>query len=152
LHRLTKPLTHCQRDNKKIKFMKRIFCLLFLITSISSCVIVDDSRNNIIPQAALPGIWKLNGYASSNYKIELTQNGYLYWFNYNDDFNRVQEFDIDYNPTYNTLRLYYPNGTQVIHQITILRQANGRLYFDFQIKGYDANGHPITNTDTYYQM
>jgi hypothetical protein len=131
--------------------MKRILFMFLTAILFSSCVVVEQEDLSI-PQAVLPGIWKLNGYASSNYKVEITPDGYLYWFNYNDDFNRVEEFELDYNQNYNSIRLYHPGYNQVIHQFTIYKQANGRLYFDVSINGYDANGKPITNIDTYYQM
>ena len=127
--------------------MKRIILFVAMISLLVSCQTFE-----VIPQAALPGIWKLNGYASTNYKVEITNDGYLYWFNYNDNFNRVEEFEIEYNPNQNNLQLYRPNGNQMIHQFNIYRQGNGRLYFEMPINGYDANGQPITNIDTYYQM
>lgn len=130
--------------------MKNLMLITLLSLFFTSCVVVN--QDNRIPQNLLPGIWKLNGYASTNYKVEITPDGYLYWFNYSDDFNRVEEFELQYDINNNSISLFRPNSNRLIHQFFIYRLPNGRLGFDFLIQGYDANGRPITNTDTYLQI
>jgi hypothetical protein len=100
----------------------------------------------------MTGIWKLNGYQSSNYKVEITNDGYLYWWNYKDIFNYVEEFELEYDINRNEIRLFRPGGNIVRHRLSIYRQNRGGLYFSVPITGTDADGNTITNTDTYYKM
>ncbi len=67
--------------------MKNLILFAMLTLLAVGCV-----KQEPIPQSELTGIWKLNGYSSSNYKVEITQDGYLYWWNYNDIFNNIEEF------------------------------------------------------------
>lgn len=127
--------------------MKNIILLFASMIFIASCV-----KQEPIPQAELTGIWKLNGYASSNYKIEITNNGYAYWFNYNDIYNKVEEFEMEYDMNKNTMRLYCGNSNYARHTLKIYRSRNGRLSFTNPVYGTDANGESITNYDTYYKM
>jgi len=127
--------------------MKSLITLLVISIFTISCV-----RQEPIPQAELTGIWKLNGYQSSNYKVEITNDGYLYWWNYNDIFNNVEEFELEYDINRNEIRLYRPGGNTLRHQLRVYRQNRGGLYFSVPITGTDADGNTITNTDTYYKM
>ncbi|HMT35534.1 MAG TPA: hypothetical protein PKC41_06730 [Chitinophagaceae bacterium] len=127
--------------------MKNLIFLFILTFSLISCY-----KQEPIPQSALTGIWKLNGYASSNYKVEITNNGYLYWFNYNDIYNKVQEFEVEYDINRNTLKLYCGNSRYAQHTLKIYQSRNGRLSFTNPVTGLDANGETIINYDTYYLM
>jgi hypothetical protein len=127
--------------------MKNLILFAMLTLLAVGCV-----KQEPIPQTELTGIWKLNGYSSSNYKVEITQDGYLYWWNYNDIFNNIEEFEVDYNINRNEMKLYFSGENRMIHQIRIYRERNGRLYFSVPITGLDADGNTITNTDTYYKM
>lgn len=127
--------------------MKHVFFFLLSLIFLSSCV-----KQEPIPQSALTGIWKLNGYQSTNYQVEMTKDGYLYWWNYDDIFNNVQEFELEYDINANRVRLYRSNGTYWVWQFTIYQQRNGRLYFSIQVSGSDVNGNAISRTDTYYKM
>jgi hypothetical protein len=86
--------------------MKNAFLFLLALLFLTGCV-----KQEPIPQSALTGIWKLNGYQSSNYQVEITNDGYLYWWNYDDIFNNVQEFELEYDINNNRVRLYRSNGT-----------------------------------------
>lgn len=128
--------------------MKQMIIILFSIFLFSSCV-----KQTPIPQEQLTGIWKLNGFSSTTYVMEITKDGYLYWFNYMDDAHYTREFEWEYNMNNNTLYLYNPGRNTVIHSFRIYQQRNGRLYFSVtNSAGLDPNGNPITRTDTYYQM
>jgi hypothetical protein len=127
--------------------MKSLLLFFATILLLASC-----TKQEPIPQAALTGIWKLNGYSSSNYKMEITNNGYLYWFNYNDIYNKVQEFEVEYDMNKNTLKLYCGNSRYASHTFKIYKSRNGRLSFTNTVTGYDADGQSITNYDTYYLM
>lgn len=127
--------------------MKHFFVLILALSLFSSCIKEDP-----IPQNALTGIWKLNGYPSTNYKVEITPDGYLYWFSYNDIYNRVEEFEVDYRINQNSIYLYYPGGNSVRHILYVYRDRNGGLYFTVDINTTDPNGNPIRQTDTYYLM
>ncbi len=127
--------------------MKHFFVLILALSLFSSCIKEDP-----IPQNALTGIWKLNGYPSTNYKVEITPDGYLYWFSYNDIYNRVEEFEVDYRINQNSIYLYYLGGNSVRHILYVYRDRNGGLYFTVDINTTDPNGNPIRQTDTYYLM
>ena len=127
--------------------MKNLLFFLFALVLFSGCV-----KQEPIPQSALTGIWKLNGYQSTSYQVEMTADGYLYWWNYNDIFNNVEEFELEYDINSNRVKLYRVNGSHSIWQFTIYQQRNGRLYFSIQVTGYDDIGNPVTRTDTYYKM
>ncbi|MBP6623740.1 MAG: hypothetical protein KA198_01130 [Chitinophagaceae bacterium] len=127
--------------------MKQVLILIATLFLLNSCVQQDP-----IPQNELTGIWKLNGYPSTNYKVEITPDGYLYWFSYNDMYNRVEEFEVDYRINQNSIYLYYPGGNNVRHILYVYRERNGRLYFNVEINTTDPNGNPIRQTDTYYLM
>jgi hypothetical protein len=127
--------------------MKSLINLLFISIFAISCV-----KQEPIPPAEMTGIWKLNGYQSSNYKVEITNDGYLYWWNYKDIFNYVEEFELEYDINRNEIRLFRPGGNIVRHRLSIYRQNRGGLYFSVPITGTDADGNTITNTDTYYKM
>lgn len=127
-----------------MKFINLLFAAIFLF---ASC-----TKQEPIPQSALTGIWKLNGYSSSNYKMEITNNGYLYWFNYNDIYNKVQEFELEYDMNNNTMKLYCGNSRYASHTFKIYKSKSGRLSFTNPVTGYDAEGQAITNYDTYYLM
>jgi hypothetical protein len=100
-----------------IKWRIIVWSLLMTVsTFFSSC-----SRREPIPQSELTGIWKLNGYTFTTYKMEITQDGYFYWWNYNDWFNRVEEFQIRYDMNRNTIRLTRPGQTFVRYHITVVR-------------------------------
>lgn len=123
------------------------FLLLMSIVTITSCV-----KQEPIPQAELTGIWKLNGYQSSNYKMEFTQDGHVIWWNYNDIFNKTQEFVMEYDINKNYVKLCKNSNSWVRHQFKIYRNRKGGLYFSIAITGTDVDGNTITNTDTYYKM
>lgn len=127
--------------------MKHLIVLILALSLFSSCIKEDP-----IPQNALTGIWKLNGYPSTNYKVEITPDGYLYWFSYNDIYNRVEEFEVDYRINQNSIYLYYLGGNSVRHILYVYRDRNGGLYFTVDINTTDPNGNPIRQTDTYYLM
>ncbi len=127
--------------------MKPYILLIASLLFITAC-----TKQEPIPQADLTGIWKLNGYASSNYKMEITPDGYLYWFNYNDIYNKVKEFEIEYDINKNTMKLYSGNKRYADHCFKIYKNRNGRLSFTNTVTGYDADGQSITNYDTYYLM
>ena len=126
--------------------MKNIIITLVAILTLVSC-----TKSEPILQSELPGIWKLNGYVNSNYKMEITNNGYLYWFNYNDVFNKIEEFEMEYDINKNQMKLYKGNSNYASHVIKIYKN-NHRLNFSIPITGTDANGNTITNTDVYYKM
>lgn len=128
--------------------MKKIyFFLLMSFLAISSC-----TKQEMIPETELTGIWKLNGYTSSNYKMEITPDGYLYWWNYNDVYNKTEEFELEYDINGNCVKLYKPNKNTARHQFKVYRNRKGGLYFSIPVQGIDAEGNSITNTDTYYKM
>lgn len=127
--------------------MKNIILLFATAIFFASCV-----KQEPIPQAELTGIWKLNGYSSSNYKMEITGNGYVHWFNYNDIFNKVEEFEMEYDINKNTMKLYCGNSKYAKHTFKIYRDRKDRLYFTNPVYGTDANGDAITNYDYYYKM
>lgn len=127
--------------------MKNLYFLLAILFYLTSC-----TKQEPIPQAELTGIWKLNGYSSSNNKMEITSNGYLYWFNYNDLYNKVEEFEVEYDINKNTMKLYRGSSNHSCHTFKIYKNRKGRLSFTNPVLGTDANGETITNYDTYYKM
>ena len=96
--------------------MKNIIITLVAILTLASC-----TKSEPILQSELPGIWKLNGYVNSNYKMEITNNGYLYWFNYNDVFNKIEEFEMEYDINKNQMKLYKGNSNYASHVIKIYK-------------------------------
>ncbi len=127
--------------------MKRLYLFGMLALFLTSCI-----KQEPIAQAELTGIWKLNGYQSSLYKVEFTQNGYAYWWNYRDWFNHVEEFEVEYDINRNTVYLYQPGQQRIAEQFRLYRQRNGEFYFSVPVQGTDADGNPRTGTDTYYRM
>jgi hypothetical protein len=127
--------------------MRQLLLFASLAFFLSSCV-----KQEPIPQQALTGIWKLNGYASTTYKIEFTNDGYVYWWNYRDWFNQVREFEVEYQASRNTVYLYRPGSRTVVEQFRVYRQRDGQLWFSVPSFGTDPDGNPTTGTDTYYQM
>ncbi len=123
-------------------FLLALFSFLF-----TAC-----GRQEMIMESELTGIWKLNGFQSSTYKMEFTADGYVYWWNYNDIFGRVEEFEREYDPNRNRVRLFRPGGNSIRHQFNIYRQRNGRLYFTVSIDSNGPNGEPLNESATYYQM
>lgn len=127
--------------------MKNLIFLLFSLVLFSGCV-----KQEPIPQSALTGIWKLNGYQSTSYQVEITADGFLYWWNYNDIFNNVEEFEYEYDINSNRVSLYRVNGTRTIRQFRVFESRNGRLYFSTAVNGFNDLGEQTTRTDTYYLM
>lgn len=127
--------------------MKSIFFTLLSILFLSSCV-----KQEPIPQSELAGIWKLNGYSSTRYKIEITADNRVYWYNYNDFSNKDQEFELEYNINNNTMKLYCPGGNASRHTLKVQRNRKDRLSFTSVVYGTDANGDAVTNYDTYYKV
>ena len=127
--------------------MKRYFFYLILVLLFSSCV-----KQEPIPQAELTGIWKLNGYSSTRYKVEITDDNHAYWYNYNDLTNVDREFESEYNIDNNTMKFYCPSGNSAMHILKVRRDRNNRLSFISTVYGTDANGDGVTNYDTYYKM
>jgi hypothetical protein len=127
--------------------MKYYFFTILSIFFLSSCVKQDP-----IPQSELSGIWKLNGYSSTRYKVEITDDNRVYWYNYNDLTNRDQEFELEYNINNNTMKLYCPGGSSSRHTLKVQRNRKNRLSFTNIVYGTDANGDGVTNYDTYYKM
>lgn len=116
--------------------------------TLNSCI-----KQEPIAREQITGIWKLNGYQSTTYAMEITKDNYFYWFNYQDDPHYTREFELEYDLNNNTLYLYNPGKNTIIHTIRIYRDSRGRYYFSVTNKGgEDAQGNPITRTDTYYLM
>ncbi|MCS6818781.1 MAG: hypothetical protein RMJ53_05370 [Chitinophagales bacterium] len=123
---------------------------IFLFTSIFSAC---SEKIDPIPQTELIGIWKLNGYNNTTYKIEITQDGYLYWWNYSDHFNRVEEFEWEYNINRNMLKLYRPGKKWVVHQIYVRRhRQNGHLILEVPHTGFSGDEVSVASTIEYYKM
>jgi len=127
--------------------MKNLYLLLVLGLLMSGCI-----KQEPIPPHELTGIWKLNAYQSSLYKVEFTSDGHAYWWNYRDWFNHVEEFEVEYDINRNRVYLYLPGQQRILEEFRIYRQRNGQLYFSVPVYGTDANGDPLTGTDTYYRM
>ncbi|MCS6934234.1 MAG: hypothetical protein NZM35_03660 [Chitinophagales bacterium] len=126
-----------------------LFYALMLTTFVTAC----SEKPDPIPQAELVGIWKLNGYNSTTYKIEITQDGYLYWWNYSDQLNRVEEFEMQYNPDRNMIKLYRPGKKWVVHHIYVRRHRhNGHLILEVPHTGFTGDDTSIASTVEYYKM
>ncbi|MBL7765983.1 MAG: hypothetical protein JNJ58_07825 [Chitinophagaceae bacterium] len=127
--------------------MKTLYYFLLPIVLLSACI-----KSQPIPASELPGIWKLNGYQSTNYKIEINSNGYLYWFNYMDQYNYSKEFEWEYDIDDNCLKLYNPGGRYAQYTLHIYKYKNSPLQFTVPNQSYDLDGNLTTTYDTYRKM
>ncbi|MEZ5045802.1 MAG: hypothetical protein R2831_02310 [Chitinophagaceae bacterium] len=126
--------------------MKYLILSAILLLSFSSCV-----KQQTIPYDDIVGVWKLNGYSSTRYEMEITSNAYFYWHAYNLSTN-VKEFELEYDIDKNTICLYKPNKSTMQYSFRIYHTKNGRLYFDVPYSAYDSEGNTTTQYDRYYKI
>ena len=127
--------------------MKHLLFAFLIMVGISAC-----QPREMILESELPGIYFLNGLTGSSYRMEVTQQGQMYWYNYNDIYNYTKVFNITYDPNWNRMRLSAPGSGWFQHDINVYRQNNGRLYYMINVNTFDNYGHPIVRTDYYYKM
>lgn len=127
--------------------MKPFLFFLLILFGVSAC-----KPREVIPESDLKGLYCLNGLQGTTYRMEITNNGQFYWYNYNGVYNYTRIFNITYDPNWNRMRLAAPSSSWFQHDINVYRQSNGRLYFMIAVNTVDQYGQPIVVNDIYYKM